>query len=275
MSLAGGSDALCCLALTAPALLWVLPVSMRRRLWGGEGVCVRGVGLGVMFHRHLPSRHISWRVSRRRLRAYGWSWGAGRLGGVNSLGLERIGQHGFPCGLWHPAPRRLFSADPLRGRWTRPSRKGSARAQLRKLPELRVGRALPPLSLGGAVALGGGVGVGGCDGVVGTGGGGVPGRFPVVLRRGNAWGVGARADVDSRVRAHGLRLRIWLTHGGGGSGAFAVFGLTSTVGRGAGTLLVDPGAVLVWSGLVPGPGVWALRGGGTKRVAPRPRRALP
>ena len=29
-------------------------------------------------------------------------------------------------------------------------------------------------------------------------------------------------------------------------------------------MLVDPGAVLVWSGVVCGPGVWALRGGGTR-----------
>ena len=60
------------------------------------------------------------------------------------------------------------------------------------------------------MALGGGVGVGGCDGVVETGGGGRPGGFPVVLCRGGAWGAGARADVDSRVRAYGLRLEVGL-----------------------------------------------------------------
>ena len=38
------------------------------------------------------------------------------------------------------------------------------------------------------------------------------------------------------------------------------------VGRGAGTLLVDPGIVLAWSGAVRGPGVRALRGGGTRCV---------
>ena len=52
--------------------------------------------------------------------------------------------------------------------------------------------------------------MGGCDGVVGTGGGGGPGGFRVVLCRGSAWGAGARADVDSRVRAHGLRLGVGL-----------------------------------------------------------------
>ena len=33
--------------------------------------------------------------------------GCGEIAGVDSLGLERIGQHGFPCGLWHQPPRRL------------------------------------------------------------------------------------------------------------------------------------------------------------------------
>ena len=48
---------------------------------------------------------------------------------------------------------------------------------------------------------------------------------------------------------------------GGGSGASAGCGLTSRVGRGAWTLLVDPGAFLVWSGVLCGPGVRALKGG--------------
>ena len=73
-----------------------------------------------------------------------------------------------------------------------------------------MGLALPPLSLGGAAVLGRGVGVGGCDGVVGTGGGGGPGGFLVVPFRGGAQGVGARADADSRVCAHGLRLEVGL-----------------------------------------------------------------
>ena len=52
--------------------------------------------------------------------------------------------------------------------------------------------------------------MGGCDGVVGTGGGGEPGGFLVVLFRGGARGAGARADADSRVFAHGLRLGVGL-----------------------------------------------------------------
>ena len=52
--------------------------------------------------------------------------------------------------------------------------------------------------------------MGGCDGVVQTGGGCGPGGFLVVLFRGGARGVGARADADSRVCAHGLRLGVGL-----------------------------------------------------------------
>ena len=60
--------------------------------------------------------------------------GRGEVAEVDSLGIERIGQHGFPCCLWHPTPaglRRLFSTDPFRGRWTRRSKEGSARADYR------------------------------------------------------------------------------------------------------------------------------------------------
>ena len=35
----------CCVARRAPGVLWVPPVLMRRRLWGGGGGCVCGVGL--------------------------------------------------------------------------------------------------------------------------------------------------------------------------------------------------------------------------------------
>ena len=139
--------------------------------------------------------------------------GRGEVAGVDSHGVERIGQHGFPCGLWHLSPRRLEAAvlrRPLAGPVGQALEGGLCPGRLLQLPELRVGPAPPPLSLGGAVALGGGVGVGGCDGVVGTGGGGGPGGFLVVLCCGGAWGAGARADVDSRVRAHGLRLRVGL-----------------------------------------------------------------
>ena len=50
------------------------------------------------------------------------------------------------------------------------------------------------------------------------------------------------------------------TRGGGGSGACVVCGLSSRVGRGAGTLLADPGVVLVWLGAVCGLSEVAGRG---------------
>ena len=59
---------------------------------------------------------------------------------------------------------------------------------------------------------------------VGTGGFG-PGGFPVVLCPGGARGVGARADVDSRVCAHGLRLGV-----GWGLAAAVVAGYALYVG---------------------------------------------
>ena len=137
----------------------------------------------------------------------------GEVAGVDSQGVERIGQHGFPCGLRHPAPRQGEVAvlhRPLAGPMDQALEEGLCPDPLSQLPELRVGPALPPLSLGGAAVLGGGVGVGRCDGVVGTGGGGGPGGFLVVLFRGGARGVGARADADSRVCAQGLRLGVGL-----------------------------------------------------------------
>ena len=135
--------------------------------------------------------------------------GRGEATGVDSQGVELIGQHGFPCGLRHPPPRWLEAAvlcRPLAGPVDQALEGGLCPGPLSQLPELRVGPAPPPLSLGGAAALGGGVGVGGCDVVVGTDGGGGPGRFVVVLCCGGALEVAARADVDSRVCAYGLRL---------------------------------------------------------------------
>ena len=154
--------------------------------------------------------------------------GRGEVAGVDSQGLECIGQHGFPCGLRHQPPRRPEAAVLhrfLAGPMDQALEGGLSLGPLSQLPELRVGPALRPLSLGGSAVLGGGVGVGWCDAVVGTGGGGGPGGFLVVLFPGGARGVGARADVDPRLCAHGLRLGV-----GRGLAAAAVVGHALYVG---------------------------------------------
>ena len=156
-----------------------------------------------------------------------------------------------PCGASGPGPRGRALPGPL----LHP-------------PELRVGPALPPESMGGAVALGVGVGVGVsvCCGVMGTVGGPGPGGVLVVLCRGGAWGAGALAYANPWVPGHRLRFGMGL-----GSGASARCGQTSGAGRGARTLLVGPGVAPVRSGAVCGPGVRVLGGGGTRCFAPGPR----
>ena len=154
--------------------------------------------------------------------------GRGEVAGVDSQGVEHIGQHGFPCGLRHLPPRRPEAAvlhRPLAGPVDQALEGGLSPGPLLQLPELGVGPALPPLYLGRAAVLGGGVGVGGCDGAMGTGGGGGPGKFLVVLYRGGARGVGARADVDPLVCAHYLRFGV-----GRGLAAAAVAGHALYVG---------------------------------------------
>ena len=132
---------------------------------------------------------------------------------MDSLGTKRIGQHGFPCGLCHPPPRRLELAvlhRPPAGPVDQALEGGLCPGPLSQRPELRVGSALPPVSMGGAVALGGGVGVGVCGGVTGTGGRDGPGGVLIVLCRGGARGAGAWAYANPWVRAHGLRFGVGL-----------------------------------------------------------------
>ena len=179
--------------------------------WRG-GVCVRGWALGDVPQAYAVSLHLL--EGLPQVPEDIWVvLGCAEVAGVDSQGVERIGHHGFPCGLCHPYPRRLEAAvlrRPLAGPVDQALEGGLCPGLLSQLPELRVGPAPPPLSLGGATDLGGGVGVHGCDVVVGTGGGDGPGGFLIVLCRGGAWGAGARADVDSRVCAYGLRLGIGL-----------------------------------------------------------------
>ena len=87
--------------------------------------------------------------------------------------MERVGQHEFPCGLRHPSPRGPESKVLCR----------LPAGPLPQLPQLGVGPALRPRSMGGSVALnqGLGTGVGACGGVMGTGGSGGPQGLLVVL----------------------------------------------------------------------------------------------
>ena len=175
-------------------------------------MCVRGWALG-----DVPQWYaVSLRLLEGLPQALEDIWlvlGRGEVAGLDSQGPQRIGQHGFPCDLWHPPPRRVEAAvlrRPFAGPVDQALEGELGPGPLSQLSELRVGPAPPPLSLGGAVALGGGVGVDGCDGVVETGGGGGPGGFLVVLCCGGAWGARARADVDWRVCTYGLRLGVGL-----------------------------------------------------------------
>ena len=180
-----------------------------------------------MSHRRMPARCVSWRVSCSRLRKYRWSWGAGRLRGWTPRGWSAsasMASHAA-CGM-HP-PRRLEAAvlhRPLAGPVDQALDGGLWPGPLSQLPELRVGPAPPPLSLGGAAVLGGGVGVGRCDGVVGTGGGCGPGGIPVVLCPGGAQG------VEGRMWTRGYARTVPILGPGSGLAVAAVAGHVLYVG---------------------------------------------
>ena len=83
--------------------------------------------------------------------------GYGEFAGLDSLGMERIVQHGFPCRLRHPAACGPESAVLCRltGGPADQALEGElCPGLLSQFPQLRVGAALPPRSMGGAVALG-------------------------------------------------------------------------------------------------------------------------
>ena len=149
--------------------------------------------------------------------------------GADSLGMERIGQHGFPCGTVASRTRRLEAAvlcRPPAGPVDQTPEGRLRPSPLLQLQELRLGPALPPLSTGRSVALGGGVGVGVCGWVTRTSGSGGPGGLLVVLCCGGARGAGAWAYADPCVRERGLRFRYGL-----GSAGAAVGGNLLDVGR--------------------------------------------
>ena len=178
------------------------------------------------------------------------------------------------CGIHpHAGRRRQFSTDPLRGRWTRPLREGSPRAHFRSSQScVRVQRChhCPWAGLWSWAEEWAWLGVTGSWNRWRWRAWRIP-RSPVPW--GCAGSGGARGCGLAGVRARSPP-RGWAgTRGGSGSGACAVWRLSSRVGRGAGTLLADPGVVLAWLGAVRGPGVRALRGGGTRCVVLRPRRA--
>ena len=196
--------------------------------------------------------------------------GRGEVAGVDSQGAERIGQHGFPCGLRHPPPRRPEAAV----LW---------REEGRALPGPTF--AAPRAACGSSAATtvpGRGRGLGRTSGRGwATRGGGDWWRLRawVIPRSPVPWGCagsgGASGCGPAGVRARSPP-RGWVgTRSGGGSGACAICGLTSRVGRGAGTLLADPGVVLARSGAVRGLGVRALTVCGMRCLALRPRHTPP
>ena len=193
--------------------------------------------------------------------------------------MERIGHHGFPCGLQHPPP-------PLAGGSSSPLMACGAGG-----PGPR-GRALPGptfaapraacRSTAATTVPGQGRGLGrrswrewvwsGCGDWLRWWAWGIP-RSPVSWGCAGTGGEGGcgLAGMPTRSPPRG-----WVgSRGGGGSGACAVCGLTSRVGRGAVTLLVEPGVDLVRFRAIRGPGVRALRGNRARCVVLWPRRAPP
>ena len=123
--------------------------------WRG-GVCVRGWALADVPQADAVSLRLLEGLSQA-LEDIRVVLGRGQVAGVDSQGVERLGQHGFPCGLRHPPPCRLEVAvlhRPLAGPLDQALEGGLCPDPLSQLPELRVGPALPPLSLGGAAVLG-------------------------------------------------------------------------------------------------------------------------
>ena len=76
--------------------------------WRGD-VCVRGWAWGDVPQASAFSSRLLEGISQapEDIRVV---LGRGEVAGVDSLGVECIGQHGFPCGLWHLIPCPLQAA---------------------------------------------------------------------------------------------------------------------------------------------------------------------
>ena len=88
----GSSDAEAAAAVVAPTLVG----------WRG-GLCVRGQALGDVSQADAVSLHLLEGLPQAP-EDIGVVVGRREVAGVDSQGVERIGQHGSPCGLWHRSP---------------------------------------------------------------------------------------------------------------------------------------------------------------------------
>ena len=105
--------------------------------WRG-GVCVRGWALG-----DVPQADaVSLRLLEGLLQApevIRGILGRGEVAGMDSQGVDRIGQYGLPCGLRHPTLRWLEAAvlhQPLAGPVYQALERGLCPGPLSQLPEL-------------------------------------------------------------------------------------------------------------------------------------------
>ena len=144
-------------------MLPALPVSVGWRLRGREGVLVFRGGLGLMFQRRLPAFCAVSEGFRHAVKDMQPVLGCGGRAEVNSLGMERIGQHSFPCVLRPPSPswpELTVLHGVLAGPADQVLEGGPRAGPVPQLSQLCMGPALQPQSSGGPVGLGVGVGVG-------------------------------------------------------------------------------------------------------------------
>ena len=111
--------------------------------------------------------------------------GRAELAEVDSLGMEHIGQHGFPCVLQHRSsrwPERPVLSGLPAGLADQALEGGLRPSLFPQLPQRHVGLPLPPRSMGGSVAGGLRTGSDARGGVEGIGSGVGPRGVRVVLR---------------------------------------------------------------------------------------------